>query len=234
MYVLKQYERKIKRDIKENPRKPSQLVQPLVIRVNVGDLVEIRFKNKTDAPASIHIQGDGYDVNTSDGANIGFNKNTIAKKRKKQKYEWYAKREGTFLFHDMADTSSSNTSTNVHGLFGAIIVEPVGATWTDPETGKELDFGINADIHHPYKEDWREYVTLFHDEPEVYDINGDTPINPETGLHDMTMAINYRAEPARNRAPEGTGGVGEEISMSSWPFGDPAIPPCKSICWRPN
>lgn len=66
----------------------------------------------------------------------------------------------------------------MHGLFGAIIVEPVGTTWT----------------------------------------------NPETGLHDMTMAINYRTEPARNRAQKGTGGVGEEVSMSSWPFGDPATP----------
>lgn len=224
MYVLKQYERKVKEAIKKNPYKPINLVQPLVIRVNVGDLVEINFKNKTKEPASIHIQGDGYDVNTSDGANVGFNKNTIAKKGRTKKYKWYAEREGTFLFHDMADTSSSNTSTNLHGLFGAIIVEPVGATWTNPETGEELDFGINADIHHPYKEDWREYVTIFHDEPEVYDINGNTPINPETGLHDMTMPINYRAEPARNREPEDTGGVGEEVSMSSWPFGDPAIP----------
>lgn len=224
MYVLKQYERKIKEAIKENSYKPINLVQPLVIRVNVGDLVEIKFKNKTKKPASIHIQGDEYDVNTSDGANVGFNKDTIAKKGRTKKYKWYAKREGTFLFHDMADTSSNNTSTNLHGLFGAIIVEPVGSTWTDPETGCELDFGEIADIHHPYKEDWREYVTIFHDEPEVYDINGNTPINPETGLHDMTMAINYRTEPARNREPENTGGVGEEVSMSSWPFGDPAVP----------
>lgn len=224
MYVLKEYEEEVKKAIEENPHKPVKLVQPLVVRVNVGDLVEIKFKNKTDMPASIHIQGDGYNVNTSDGANVGFNKNTIAKKGKTKKYKWYAKREGTFLFHDMADTSSTNNSANLHGLFGAIIVEPVGATWTDPETGEDLDFGINADIHHPYKEDWREYVTLFHDEPEVYDINGNTTINPETGLHDGTMPINYRAEPGRSRIPAGTGGVGEEVSMSSWPFGDPAVP----------
>lgn len=56
MYVLKQYERKIKEAIKKNPYKPIDLVQPLVIRVNVGDTVEINFKNKTKEPASIHIQ----------------------------------------------------------------------------------------------------------------------------------------------------------------------------------
>lgn len=153
MYVLKKYRSKIERLVRKNPLTPVELVQPLVIRVNVGDKVVINFKNRTNAPASMHIQGDCYDVNTSDGANVGYNNNTIVKPNKKIKYEWYAKREGTFLFHDMADTSSLNTSTNVHGLFGAIIVEPVGCTWTNPETGEYLDFGINADIHHPYKED---------------------------------------------------------------------------------
>lgn len=93
MYVLKQYKRKIKKDIKENPFKPSNLVQPLVIRVNVGDLVEIKFKNKTNGPASIHIQGDGYDVNTSDGANVGFNEDTIVKNGRTKKYKWYANKQ---------------------------------------------------------------------------------------------------------------------------------------------
>lgn len=224
MYVLKKYKDTIEKLVNENPLKPIDLVQPLVIRVNVGDKVEINFKNSTSEPASIHIQGDCYDVNTSDGANIGCNKDTTVKTGEKIKYEWFAEREGTFLFHDMADTSSLNTSTNLHGLFGIIIVEPVGSTWTHPETGEYLDFGINADIHHPYKDDWREFVTLFHDEPEVYDKNGNPPINPETKLHDSTMAINYRVEPARNRLPECNNCFGEEVSMSSWPFGDPAIP----------
>ena len=35
------------------------------------------------------------------------------------------------------------------GLFGALIVEPTGATWTDPATGEELTSGLYANIEFP-------------------------------------------------------------------------------------
>ena len=34
-----------------------------------------------------------------------------------------------------------------HGLFGALVAEPPGATWTDPHTGEPLLSGAIADIH---------------------------------------------------------------------------------------
>lgn len=163
-----------------------------MIRVNVGDKVEINFKNKTENVVAIYIQGDDYDNQVSNEVNISLKRCTIVKKRKKIKYEWDAKREGTFLFYDIVDSSAK-----WHGLFGAIIVEPIGTTWTNPETGSKLDFGVNADIHHPYKKDWREYVTLFHYEPDVYDRNGNQSIDYEAGFYESKMAINYRTEPAK-------------------------------------
>lgn len=222
MYVLKENEATLRKEVERHPFTPVDIVQPLVIRANLGDILIIDFENKLDKPASIHIQGITYNVLNSDGASVGFNPDTTTKRR--IRYTWIADKEGIFFFHDMGDTSSSETGTNVHGLFGALIVEPVGSTWTNPVTGKEIKSGLYADIHHPSLPDFREYVTIFHDEPEIKDINGDTPINHETGMPESTMPINYRAEPMRNRHPEGTGGVGEEVSLSSWPFGDPSTP----------
>lgn len=64
----------------------------------------------------------------------------------------------------MGDTRSGEEGTNIHGLFGAIIVEAEESTWLDPETGKELESGLFADIYHPVKPAFREYAVFFHDE----------------------------------------------------------------------
>ncbi|AOZ77348.1 copper oxidase [Clostridium pasteurianum DSM 525 = ATCC 6013] len=222
MYVLKEDENTLIEAVKKNPFKPVDIVSPLVIRANLGDILIIDFENKLNRPVSIHIQDIDYNVLRSDGAAIGFNPDTTT--RNKIRYRWVADKEGIFLFNDMADTRSSEKSTNIHGLFGALIVEPVGATWTDPVTGNYIKSGLYADIHHPALPDFREYVTIFHDEPEIKDINGNQPINHETGMPEATMPINYRADPMRNRHPDGTGGVGEEVALSSWTFGDPSTP----------
>lgn len=62
-----------------------------------------------------------YDVLTSDGANIGNNPDTTTYDF--IQYVWYAEKEGVYLFSDLGDARSSEEGTNVHGLFGAIIVE---------------------------------------------------------------------------------------------------------------
>ncbi len=228
MYVLKENEDAVREAVEKNPFTPVDLVQPLVIRANVGDLIIVEFENELSRRASIHIQGVEYDVLDSDGAAVGFNLDTTT--RKNIRYRWFADKEGIFIFHDMADPRSTEDATNVHGLFGALIVEPVGATWSDPITGREINCGLYADIHLPSQPDFREYVTIFHDEPEIKDINGNTPTDPMTNQPQSTMPINYRAEPSRNRLRlimEGSvcpGCEGEEASLSSWTFGDPATP----------
>ena len=231
MYVLKENEEAVKKAVAENPLTPVNIVQPLVIRANLGDLIIVKFENKLRRRASIHIQDVAYDVLRSDGASIGYNPDTTT--NKVINYKWYADKEGVFLFHDMADSRSTEDATNVHGLFGALIVEPVGAAWTDPVTGLELRSGCYSDIHHPAIPDYREYVTIFHDEPEILDKNGHPPMNHETGIPESTMPINYRAEPMRNRMPDYPDCVGEEVSLSSWPFGDPATPVLRAYVGDP-
>lgn len=228
LYVLKKDANRIREGAlrnfaKETPQ-PYEEVQPLVIRANVGDKVVVSFSHSLDRALSMHVLGLDYDVQTSDGSDVGFNKDSTTKHQ--ITYTWYAVREGVYLFHDMGDTRSSEKGTNVHGLFGAIIVEAAESKWLDPQTGKEIENGLFADIYHPIKPAFREYAVFFHDEMEIKDKNGNQPINPHTGLPDSTTGISYRSEPMRNRMPltDDHADSGEDISMSSWVYGDPAPP----------
>lgn len=240
MYVLKQDSERIQQKARElfampTPQ-PCEEVRPLVIRANVGDTVEINFENKLDRRASIHVQGLSYNVLTSDGANVGFNPDTTTDRF--IRYTWQADKEGVYLFSDMADTRSNEQGTNVHGLFGAIIVEATGSTWFDPVTGKPLDSGLFADIYNPAKPAFREYAVFFHDELEILTKDNQPPIDPHTGLPNGTTAISYRSEPMRNRLPLDPHAdhtdTAEDISMSSWAYGDPAPPILKAYVGDPS
>lgn len=228
LYVLKKDAERVRKAAYENfsmdPPQPAKEVQPLVIRANVGDKIKIRFTHSLKRALSIHVQGLRYDVQTSDGADVGFNRNSTTKNE--MEYTWYADREGVYSFQDMGDTRSGEKGTNVHGLFGAIIVEAAESAWYDPETGEEIESGLFADVYHPVRPAFREYAVFFHDELEIKDKDGNQPVDPHTGLPSSTTAISYRSEPMRNRAPltDEHSDTGEDISMSSWVYGDPAPP----------
>ena len=228
LYVLKEDAQRIQeeavRRFQQTPPQPCEEVQPLVLRVNLGDTVNVHFHNPLDRRLSIHVQGLSYDVTTSDGTSTGFNPDSTTKHE--TEYTWYAGTEGVFLFHDMADARSSEDATNIHGLFGAVIVEPPEAKWFHPQTGEEIKSGLMADIYQPGKPAFREYTVFFHDELEILDKDGKLPVDHRTGLPSSTTAISYRSEPMRNRMPlnHDPADSGEEISMSSWVYGDPAPP----------
>lgn len=228
LYVLEQDSRRIQEEalsrFQQTPPQPYEEVQPLVLRANLGDTIKICFRNRLNRRLSIHVQGLAYDVAASDGTSAGLNPDSTTDDE--IEYTWYADTEGVFLFHDMADPRSSEEATNIHGLFGAVIVEPPGAEWFHPETGEEMKSGLMADIYQPGKPAFREYTVFFHDELEILDKDGNPPVDHRTGLPSSTTAISYRPEPMRNRMPlsHDPADSGEDISMSSWVYGDPAPP----------
>ena len=235
MYVLDKNKDEVKKRIKECPGTYVDLVQPLVIRAHQGDIVEITFKNELCFSASMNVKGLPYEVQNSDGAFVGGNESSLAAPGKTICYRWYAQVQGAFHFSDLGNALSSEIGSNIHGLFGAIVVEAPGSTWTDPQSGCPLESGVFADIHHPFKPDFREFVTIFHDEAAVKNRFGETPIDPMTGFPEMTHSINYRAEPMRNKMQLIMEGVvcpdceGEEVHHDSWVFGDPpptVLPRC--------
>lgn len=240
LYVLAKDSARIQQKARENyaldPPQPYEEVRPLVIRANMGDEVRIRFRNRLNRRASIHVQGLRYNVLSSDGANVGLNPDTTTADF--IQYTWFAEREGVFLFSDLADPRSGEAGTNIHGLFGAIIVEAPESVWLDPVTGEALESGLFADIYNPAKPAFREYAVFFHDELEIRNADGLPPVDPHTGLPNGTTAISYRSEPMRNRLPLKPNGdpadIDEDISMSSWAYGDPAPPILKAYVGDPS
>lgn len=238
IYVLEKDAKEVKQKALEKFHQkipqPCDFVKPLVIRANLGDEIVVEFHHSLKRKLSIHVQGLSYDVKTSDGTAAGRNPDSTTGNR--IIYHWYAQKEGVYLFSDMGDTRSSEEGTNVHGLFGAIIVEAPESVWRDPETGKELESGLFADIYHPAKPAFREYAVFFHDELEIRNKDGQQPVDPHTGLPSATTGISYRSEPMRNRLPltENHTDTGEDISMSSWVYGDPAPPILKAYVGDPS
>ena len=221
MYVLDENKEEVKLSIKKCPGTYVDLVQPLVIRVHEGDIVNIHFTNELCFSASMNIKALSYEVQNSDGAFVGNNASSLAAPGQTIHYRWYATIQGAFHFNDLGNALSSEIGSNIHGLFGAIVVEPPGSTWTDPQTGYPLKSGVFADIHHPFRPDFREFVTIFHDQAPVVNRFGETPIDPMTGFPEMTHSINYRAEPMRNKMQLIMDGVvcpnceGEEVHHDS-------------------
>lgn len=228
LYVLKKNAARVRNgallNFNQDIPQPYEEVMPLVIRANLGEEITINFSHSLNRPLSIHVQGLDYDVQTSDGSSVGCNRDSTTLHQ--ITYTWYAAREGVFVFHDMGNTTSSEDGTNIHGLFGAIIVEAPESKWLDPVTGEEIESGLFADIYHPVNPSFREYSVFFHDELEMKNKEGEQPIDPHTGLPSSTTAISYRSEPMRNRLPLGHEpfDTAEDISMSSWVYADPAPP----------
>ncbi|HWM57418.1 MAG TPA: multicopper oxidase domain-containing protein [Pseudonocardia sp.] len=225
-----------------NPLRPIPVVRPLVLRAARGDTVEVHFENQVRGRrVGLHVQGEGLGgtyvrangvlagsgdgVIYGDGANVGRNASgpgrlgdsTVGFGRT-HIYRWEGRHEGVWVLNDMGDVRGTEAGSNVHGLFGAFVVEPEGATWRDPETAELLtgtDFadGLDVDVLMPGEpvdtdehlafidfhsdevpRSHREYTIFLHDEPEIH-----------SGLHlvgeHSVMPISYRAEPMPNRLP---------------------------------
>ncbi|MFC3476995.1 multicopper oxidase domain-containing protein [Halobacterium litoreum] len=198
----------------------TSVIQPLTIRANVNDVVDIKFVNHLDRPASIHQTALPYDVQESDGMHAGYNDDTIAAPDDSIKYRWLATNEGTHFFadganqaYDSADEPPERANLASRGLFGALVVEPRGATWTDPETGDHLRSGVRADVHVPEGVDHREFLTFYHTPEGIQTADGGELTFPDSDREQTVHAINYRADPTGNR--------GKEEFYSSWVHGDP-------------
>jgi len=92
--------------------------------------------SKDDTPAtrtaSVHVNGLDY-VNgiSDDGANVGKNATSLANPGQTKTYKWYAAKQGQYFLYSTAATigGEGNGGQIVHGLFGAVNVEPRGSKW---------------------------------------------------------------------------------------------------------
>ncbi len=147
--------------VKAGAKKP----EPLALHVAAGECVNVRFTNdRTTARASFHVDKLLRDTSSS-GINLGFNPEQTVLPGASRRYKFYADQAnlGTAVISDYGDDD-----TGVQGLYGALIVGPEGATFTDPVTGAPKDVGLQVDVQVPGSKGYRDFAVFFSDnEPEI-------------------------------------------------------------------
>lgn len=224
LFVLKEDETAVR----TGKKKP----EPLIIRANAGDQIELRLTNKLPqtiggnafqlvtrtTEAGLHIHLVKFDAIVADGSANGYNYDASALYGDTLVERFYADSElRTIFFHDHL---FANTHQN-HGVFGALIIEPPGSTYHDPKTGKPIKSGSQAIIKAPGMPDFREFVLAVHDFAFLFDKNNN-PLNPPDvpGTPDDpgVMGINYTCEPLQFRKGD------PAYVFSSYVHGDPVTP----------
>ena len=219
-------------------------IQPLTLRVNQGDCLVVRLRNDLPGgePASLHVHGAPLVVAGTSKPAVAAEPSAMARQGATVTYQWMVEPdepEGTHHFHSHGDTREQSS----HGLFGAVVVEPRGSSWTDPLTGEEAPTGWAAMIRPPEGSPFRETVLYYHEiGHENYQFLDRTGafvplVDPITSAYRPgARALNYRSEPFVNRLAlqrAATGTIDISLSYSSYAFGDPATPLPRSYVGDP-
>jgi hypothetical protein len=241
-------------DLQNGALRAGVAVEPLILRANAGDCIEINLTNDIDPNSNIfkqdffmaspfnvvnpannkpifqskmssyvglHPQLLSYDAAKSYGFNVGWNAEGQPQGQavgfgKTIKYTWYAGKidraaNGTLTYTPVEFGSlnlfpSDPVFQHLNGMFGSMIIEPVGATWKPPnggcgEPGNLADCDAvgaqprpttraAATISLPDRTFFREFAVM---------ISDDIRISPNPDGSSNSSAVNYRTEPWKFR-----------------------------------
>jgi manganese oxidase len=247
-----------------SPGLREDVIQPLMLRANLGECVRINFTNRlTRAPVtsnaptattavqaggvpavSISPQGVAYDINNQGDA-VGNNPNSLVPQNGTRTYTFYldpALGEGGKVFRSGGDSRE----LTAHGLFGAILAEPAGSHWLDPETAADKTSDTSwanweAIIDPASGPSFREFGIMYHEVGDeffnVHKRDGNAKVMVDGtfsfAYRPAGKALNYRSEPFLNRLDMTTPQDKAE-GYSSYPFGDPATPIPRSYLGEPT
>ena len=169
--------------------KPS----PLVLRVNTGDCIRVNFSNRTTGPVSFHPSMVVADPNDS-GLVVGRNGGRAVSPQSLHTYTFYADPqmgEAVGLVRDGGDFLRNGRL----GLYGAIVVGPKDARYTDPKTGANVSSGWAVDVVPKTGRPWRDFALFMQDE----DAGIGTHKMPYNKNVDGVAGINYRKAPLVER-----------------------------------
>ncbi|HWN42052.1 MAG TPA: copper oxidase, partial [Thermoanaerobaculia bacterium] len=138
--------------------------RPLVLRVNAGQCLRIRFRNLLNPvrehgqqpntrSASVHVVGLQPLAMSDDGSYAGTNASSVVAPGGSAVYTLFAEREGQFILHSLgANVGGEGDGGSISaGLFGAVIVEPAGSEWYRSQvTQADLELArTNGPTGHP-------------------------------------------------------------------------------------
>src|SRR5438270_2033704 len=104
-------------------------IQPLVIRANEGDCVQIDFTNNASGGSyGVHIDGLAFQV-TSSGDAVGNNPVSEVPRGASTRYLYWVPNDPDLEGAHHLHPGPGNRAATNHGLFGALVVEPPGSTY---------------------------------------------------------------------------------------------------------
>lgn len=260
LYVLTEDLERVRREEKRNararlepegsfPTGPSHglqtdLILPLILRVNVGDCVRILLRNQTEnegrEPVGFHLHSSSLVIRSSGLPATMIEKTALVAPGKRQEFEWFVTpgtAEGAHPFHSHATREQWGL-----GLFGALIVEPAGSRHLDPLTGQPLTRGWSAIIEDPKGADFREFVIIYHElGSKDFRLNDRDDLVSQRDLFTDAyapghFALNMRSEShgTRLELQEKRHAFHDaSLAYSSYTFGDPGTPIPRSYLGDP-
>ncbi|MDX6232847.1 MAG: hypothetical protein QOH68_1847, partial [Nocardioidaceae bacterium] len=217
-------------------------IQPLVIRANEGDCVQISFTNTaTGGIFGMHIDGLEF-TKASSGDKVGSNLASGVALGQTATYRFAIPNDPRLEGAHYVHPGPGYRAAVDHGLFGTLMVEPPGSTyWNASTPDKPLASGWEAIIKpgglnvpcdrysHVATCAFRESALLHHeignDNEQLTNKSGEliSVVDGLTGSYRPgSFALNYRSEPFRNRLlafPRE-----KAHAYSSYTFGEPATP----------
>jgi hypothetical protein len=194
----------------------TKSAEPLVLHVAAGECLDVRLTNGLgNGRASFHVTKLSRDIESS-GVNVGFNPEQTIAPGETRTYRFFADtpKIGSALISDFGGNGSG-----VNGLYGAVVVGPQGATFTDPKTGQPSDIGARVDVHVPGAADYRDFTLAFADSDPI--IGGSFMPYP-ISVSGQAL-VNYQSSPRAD----------DPSMFSSAAHGDPSTPILEAYAGEP-
>ncbi len=173
---------------------PGDALLPKIVSLNTDQTASEAALGAEDLRPSpsvtLHPQLVSYNMANYNGAAVGYNGESPIGPGGHGRYYWYAGTASVTngqLTHTPYEFGAVNLTSwgdiinqPSHGLVGALIIEPYGATYHDPQTGALVDNGgISAVIHAPeLATPFREHVLLYRDGLNLQVANADGTFTP--------------------------------------------------------
>lgn len=236
-------------------RAGTKKTEPLVLRANQGDCLEVTLRNQVAADSQYGGTRAGFDLGKllynpqiSAGSAVGLNPDTTVATGQTINLRFAAdKLLGTSIFQNLGSTASMR-----HGAYGQVIVEPTGSTWFDSVSGAQLGATRTSSeaIIRASSGNFREFslslgssdqqlarsVFQYQDVVAGAGLNTRFPIfNRPVGNAAAFSNVNYASEPLTTRLglPANNPDPAFEHAFSSTVFGDPATPVFRAFAGDP-
>jgi hypothetical protein len=234
----------------------TKKVEPLVIRANQGDCVQVTLRDQIAAGSLYGGTRAGYDLGkllynpqTSAGTAVGLNPDTTVAAGASTMYTFMADKElGTSIFQNLGSLASLR-----HGAYGLLIVEPNGSSWaasTDSSPLSATATSAQAIIRPPGSGFFREFALTLGTTDQQYarsivpyqDVVAGNGVNsvfagdPPTADKAYSN-VSYSSAPLTSRLgltsspPNSSPDYGS--AFSSTKFGDPATPLVRAYAGDP-